>query len=190
MKDHEALQRILNAQVQIVKREPWFKPVALSTEWIEWPLGAPMGADGSDVYYDPVLVRVFDDHIEGFVLHEYLHNLCDHIARRENRETGVWNVACDYAINPFVTKLYDLPPSVCLISPKYSGMQPEAIYDALSKRQRMIGNGLTQRLADMPADLSGEPLQRARQKWRNVIAAAGEPPVFLQSLLNETIAGE
>jgi hypothetical protein len=155
-----------------------------------------MGADGGDVYYDPVLVQTFDDHIEGFVLHEYLHNLCDHIARRGNRETGLWNVACDYAINPFVTKLFDLPPGLCLLDPRFVGMEPEAIYDALGGNGGVaqhwgltLGANLTRALAEMPPDLSGEPLERARQKWRDVITAAGEPPAFLKAAIEVTIAG-
>jgi len=198
-KPYDAMRRLLQAQNRIVVRCPWFKGVAASTRWIEWPLGAPMGADGGDVYYDPVLVQTFDDHIEGFVLHEYLHNLCDHIARRGNRETGLWNVACDYAINPFVTKLFDLPPRLCLLDAKYAGMSPEAIYDVLGGARgenviathwpQTLGASLTEALAEMPPDLSGEPLERARQKWRDVIAAAGEPPVFLKAAIEETIAG-
>jgi hypothetical protein len=188
MPDHDALLRLLSAEERIVNREPWFKGVAASTRWIEWPLGAPMGADGGDVYYDPVLVRAFDGYIEGFVLHEYLHNLCDHIARRDNRETGLWNVACDYAINPFVTKLFDLPPGLCLLDAKYAGMSPEAIYDALGGKRGTLGATLTMALAEMPPDLSGEPLERARQKWRDVIQTAGEPPAFLNAAIEE-IAG-
>ena len=188
MPDHDALLRLLSAEERIVNREPWFKGVAASTRWIEWPLGAPMGADGGDVYYDPVLVRAFDGYIEGFVLHEYLHNLCDHIARRDNRETGLWNVACDYAINPFVTKLFDLPPGLCLLDAKYAGMGPEAIYDALGGKRGTLGATLTMALAEMPPDLSGEPLERARQKWRDVIQTAGEPPAFLKAAIEE-IAG-
>jgi hypothetical protein len=189
MSNFAEVRRLRRAERRIINREPWFQGIIGQSRWIAWPLGAPMGADGSDIYFDPVLVKVFDRYIEGFVLHEYLHNMCDHIARRGERECGLWNVAADYAINPIVTKLYDMPPSVCLLDADYAGLSPEVIYDRLTSTQRKIGAGLTVRLADMPADLSGEPLQRARQKWRDVIAAAGEPPVFLQAALNETIAG-
>ena len=189
MTDNIAMHRLRRAEKRIINREPWFKEVIGQSRWIAWPLGAPMGADGSDIYYDPVLVQAYDAYIEGFVLHEYLHNICDHIARRGDRETGAWNVAADYAINPLVTKLFDMPKALTLLDQKYIGLSPEVIYDRLTSNQRRIGAGLTLRLADMPADLSGEPLQRARQKWRDVIAAAGDPPVFLQTALNETIAG-
>ena len=143
-----------------------------------------MGADGGDVYYDPALVRAFDDYIEGFVLHEYLHNLCDHIGGRGDRETGLWNVACDYAINPLVIKLFELPPELCLLNPQYAGMSPERIYDALGGKrgesiiathwQQTLATSLTKALAEMPPDLSGEPLERARQKWRDVLRATHE----------------
>jgi hypothetical protein len=44
-------------------------------------------------------------------------------------------------------------------------------------------------LADLPADLSGEPLEQARRKWRDLMQAAGGPPAFLKAAIEETIAG-
>lgn len=191
MSNYDAMQRLLRAQDRIVVDCPWLKGVADATHWIEWPLGAPMGTNGDDIYFDPKLVRAFDGYTEGFVLHEWSHNLCDHIGRRQDREPGLWNVAVDMAINPFVTKMFDLPAGLCLIDRRFDGLSPELIYDQLGGNGIVanhwgytIGANLSKRLAEMPPDLSGEPLERARQKWRDVIKAAGDPPPLIKAMFD------
>jgi hypothetical protein len=196
-KPYDAMSRLVQARHRIIKRSPWFKAITEANDYIHCDIGISLLAtDGLDVFYDPKVMQIYDRYIEGCLLHEYLHCLCDHIARRQDRNAGLWNVAADYAINPLVTKLFDMPAGLTLLNPKFAGMSVENIYDALGGKRGgsgwqgplRIGASLAEKLKDLPPDLSGEPLQRARRIWRDAIALAGQPPAFIQAAIEETIA--
>jgi len=180
---------MLAARERIACKSDWLRTVISAAPLVEHRLGISiMGIDGWTVYYDPDWFAQFDAYVEGCLLHEYLHGMCDHIGRRGDRDIGLWNVAADYAINPIASKLFDMPRQLTLLNPRFAGMSVEAIYDTLGGRDRGIGHGLGVALAGLPPDLSGKPLQRARRKWRGLIAAAGEPPGYLKTAIDETIA--
>ena len=53
--------------------------------------------------------------------------------RRGSRDPLLWNIACDYAINPIVLDAGYKLPKGCLIDNKYRGMSAEAIYEDIKK---------------------------------------------------------
>jgi hypothetical protein len=192
MSNYDAMQRLLNGRDQIIVREPWFNGVVEHSQFIECPINV-MGTDGRDVYYGSGFVKRWDAYIDAIVLHEYLHCLCDHIGRRGDRDPEVWNIAADYEINPLVAKLFPtLPMGIFLLDRRFAGMSVESIFDALGgKRGESIiathwpGPKTHLGHINLPDDLSGEPLEKARAEWRAAIAAAGEPPAYLKAAIEE-----
>ena len=68
-----------------------------------------------------------------FVLaHEFLHAALCHVPRCEERDPLLWNVACDYVINDWLSEMEvgQMPEGV-LFDPQFHGMTAEAVYDLL-----------------------------------------------------------
>lgn len=73
----------------------------------------------------------------GLIIHEISHIVFMHEARRESRDHELWNIACDFAVNPMIKDEfgYDLPDGGCY-DPKYRGMSAEDIYTLFMQDQR------------------------------------------------------
>ena len=68
-----------------------------------------------------------------FVLaHEFLHAALCHVPRCEERDPLLWNVACDYVINDWLSEMEvgQMPEGV-LFDQQFHGMTAEAVYDLL-----------------------------------------------------------
>jgi predicted metal-dependent peptidase len=88
-----------------------------------------MATDGKRIYYNPAFVDTLTlGEVKGVLCHEIMHIANGHSLRRGSRDPFLWNVACDYAINPLILKGKMILPKDCLIDPRYSGMSAEEIY--------------------------------------------------------------
>ena len=66
--------------------------------------------------------------VTGVLLHEVMHCGFFHVTRRGTRNPMVWNMACDYAINPLLVK-YDIKlPEGALLDEKYDGWSADATH--------------------------------------------------------------
>ena len=64
--------------------------------------------------------------------HEFLHAALRHDARQEWRDEYLWNVACDYVINQWLTEMeVGERPEGLLYDEQFKGMNAEAIYDRI-----------------------------------------------------------
>jgi hypothetical protein len=102
-----------------------------------------MCTNGISIIFHPKFVQDQSDEALRFVLaHEVLHCMFQHNIRRENRDPRLWNVACDYAINPllihddnFINGKWKKPimggKEAGLYERKYAGMRAEDIYQLL-----------------------------------------------------------
>jgi hypothetical protein len=107
-----------------------------------------MCTNGLNIQYHPDFVLSQSDAAIRFVLcHEILHCVGDHMGRRGNRPMGLWNTACDYAINPILDAEKDSnfawPKNpdgtrMGLYEEKYAGMRAEDIYDDILKDQKKM----------------------------------------------------
>ncbi len=68
------------------------------------------------------------DQTQFALAHEALHCALSHFARKQSRIKQRWDVACDYAINPLLTKDGLTPPQNILIQDDFDGMTAEEIY--------------------------------------------------------------
>jgi predicted metal-dependent peptidase len=99
--------------------------------------------DGRRLLFNPeTLLRLPKDQLFGVFAHEVYHVAMAHHARRQGRDLGAWNVACDLAINPVIVQSgFRLPPGMLL--PGYGphadmpgGLSAEEYYDRIMRRNQ------------------------------------------------------
>jgi predicted metal-dependent peptidase len=143
-----AMLRVLKAREKVARRNVFFASILYTARLIETnatPYGLKtMFTNGIDIYFHPDFVKENDAFIEGVILHETLHCAFRHVTRKQFRKDQMWNIACDYAINPVVLSVYKLP-KCALVNDRFSAMSAEKIYDYLDKQQVKVnpppGNG-------------------------------------------------
>jgi len=89
--------------------------------------------------------------------HEFLHVGLRHQSRCQGRDPYLWNVACDYVINGWLTQMGvgEMPKMELLYDPDFAGMSAETIYDIIVKDIRkfrklatLCGKGLSDILGE------------------------------------------
>lgn len=111
-----------------------------------------MCTDGESIAFHPDFVKSQSNESLRFVImHEILHCLNNHHERMGSRDPYLWNVACDYAINPLMLDENDKPLEGLdfpraengeregLFEKKYEGMKAEDIYDDLIEEAKKSG---------------------------------------------------
>lgn len=121
----------------------------------------------SEIYINPAYF--LDESEMRFVMaHEFLHAALCHDTRQEWRDAYLWNVACDYVINQWLTEMgVGERPDGILYDEQFKDMSAEAIYDRIVTDMRIYrklatlrGNGLGdilsgERLGSVDVDLDG-----------------------------------
>lgn len=157
--DAQARQRLVKARAELVMDHPFFAHLALRLALREDPGCASAWSDGRVLGYNPAYVRALTpDMAKGLLCHEVLHLACGHHLHRGLREPGLWNAACDYAINPVLLEAgLTLPPGF-LDDPAHHGRGADAIYAALAARHDQTKAGALggkAQAAPTPADPDG-----------------------------------
>jgi predicted metal-dependent peptidase len=88
------------------------------------------------------------------IAHELLHVSLRHSTRCRGRDPYLWNVACDYVINEWLTEMRigSIPKIGLLLDPDLKGLSAEAIYDRIVtdlRRFRRLGTFRGVGLGDM-----------------------------------------
>lgn len=101
----------------LIWQEPWLAPVVLNiTRVLETTTIPTIGVtpDGRTIVVNPQFWKKLSPAERlGVQLHEMLHIVSRHAARRAHREPARWNIACDIAINAQITAAgYTLPADV------------------------------------------------------------------------------
>lgn len=85
----------------------------------------------SEIYINPAYY-LDDNQIRFVMAHEFLHVALRHDARLEWRDAYLWNVACDYVINQWLTEMgVGERPDGLLYDEQFKGLNAEAIYDRI-----------------------------------------------------------
>jgi len=126
-------RKIKKAKVQLLLRNPFFATIVLSLPEREDPnLPFIMATDGIQLFYNPSEVDQIElEELVSVLAHEALHVALLHPLRREGRDPRMWNVACDYAINPLLKEARFALPKGALISDRYRDKYAEEIYNDL-----------------------------------------------------------
>jgi predicted metal-dependent peptidase len=97
---------------------------AADPEWC-----ATIGTDARAFYYNPEYIDSLTvDQTQFALAHEVLHCALSHFSRREHRDKGRWDIACDLAINPILIKEGMTAVPGALYNIGYEGMMAEEIY--------------------------------------------------------------
>lgn len=134
------VDKIIVARVGLLLRHPFFGNMATRLkieDGSEWCKTA--ATDGRTIFFNrefftPLSVK----QIEFVIAHEILHNVFDHMGRREGRNPRIFNIAADYCVNGQLIrdKIGEQPPKELQIfhDPKHYGKSAEQIYDEIFEK--------------------------------------------------------
>jgi predicted metal-dependent peptidase len=85
----------------------------------------------SEMYINPAAALSIDE-MRFVMAHEFMHAALRHDARQEWRDGYIWNVACDFVINQWLTEMgVGERPAGVLYDEQFSGMSAEEVYDRI-----------------------------------------------------------
>jgi len=137
---------MLKGRAQLLMDHPFFGTLALRLKLLPEPDKCSTAAtDGKRLIYNPDFVmKQSAMELRGLTAHEVMHCVGNHHTRRGDRDPELWNMACDYAINPLIIKSGLILPDGALLDDKYdTKWSADAIYTDLKDRQDK-GEQLTQ----------------------------------------------
>lgn len=161
-----------------------------------------MGTDGVNLFYNPEFVEKLDERdLIGVIVHEALHVAMKHVLRRGDRDIELWNIACDYAINPMVQQSGYRLPNGALLDNKYDNMSAEQIYELLRRQasgaspqqSAAAGMGAVFDCPELQDVASGkktiqeieDKINRAVQAAAQAAKQAGKLPKFIERVVEE-----
>jgi predicted metal-dependent peptidase len=110
----------------------------------------------SELYINPSYKLSFEE-LKFVMAHEFLHAALRHDARQEWRDAFLWNIACDFVVNGWLTEMgVGERPDVVLYDEKLKGQSAEAVYDLIVTDMRTYHKLATLRGVGL-SDILGEP---------------------------------
>ena len=139
--DAKVREKLITARVSLLLQESFFGNLATrlklinADDWLE-----TAATDGRNFYYNTSFInQLTPKEVEFLFGHEVLHAIYSHILRREERDSDIWNIACDYCVNADLVKhKIGTMISTALYSKKYDDMCAEQVYDHLAKNAKKI----------------------------------------------------
>ena len=122
------------ARAQLLLKQPFFGTLCLRLTPIETEDIPTAGTDGKRLLYNPkFFLNMTDQQRVGLLAHEVMHVVFMHMARLNERDHYLWNVAGDYVINLVVRDAgLQLPPTD-LLDDKYADMTTDEVYRKLQE---------------------------------------------------------
>ena len=136
MDQKEIETKLAAARTRLILDKPFLGALVMRLPMVEAdPEWCPTtGTDAKRFYYNPEYIDSLTLEQTQFMLaHEALHCALSHFARRQRRQIGRWNLACDYAINPLLVEDGLKPPYDTMILDQFKGMTAEEIYPLLEE---------------------------------------------------------
>jgi predicted metal-dependent peptidase len=137
------LDKLITARVGLLLRHPFFGNLATRLKLVnadEWC--ATLATDGRNFYYNNEFVdKLKPKEAEFGFAHEVLHNVFDHMGRRDSRDPQLSNIAADYATNQILKdeRIGEVPGWIKIFQDnKYRGMSYEQIYEELYEKAEKI----------------------------------------------------
>ncbi len=127
--DNNAHKKVIRARASLVLDHPFFGHLALRMKLKEDSTCDTAWSDGRTLAYNPFYVNMLPgDKLKGLMGHVVMHPACRHHLRRNGREAGMWNMACDYAINWILLEAGLNLPDGYLDDPALRGKTADDIY--------------------------------------------------------------
>jgi predicted metal-dependent peptidase len=158
---NKILEKLITARVGLLLRHPFFGNLATRMKLIdasEWC--NTLATDGRNFYYSNDFVnRLTAKEAEFGFAHEVLHNVFDHMGRRDFRDPQLSNIAADYAANQILKdeRIGEVPSFIKIYQDnKYRGWSYEQIYDDVEKNSIKIDMSQLGELLDEHLDGEGD----------------------------------
>ena len=155
------VDKLITARVGLLLRHPFFGNLATRMKLIDasnWC--QTLATDGRNFYYNLEFVdKLKPKEAEFGFAHEVLHNVFDHMGRREGRDPQLSNIAADYAVNQILKdeKIGEVPSFIKIFQDnKYRGWSYEQIYDDLYEKAEKIDISQLGELLDEHLDGEGD----------------------------------
>ena len=204
------IDKIIVARVGLLLRHPFFGNLATRLKIQEGSDWLPTAAtDGRTIYFNrgfftPLSIK----QVEFVIAHEILHNVFDHMSRREGRKPDIFNIAADYCVNGQIVRDgigdHNIEGIKIFHDKKYYGMGAEEIYDKIydemdEEQLKALGQLLDEHIdwGEDGQDGSGRPkyskeeLKQIRDEMREATvqaaqaAGAGNVPANIQRMIKE-----
>jgi predicted metal-dependent peptidase len=187
----DAEKKITKAKLQLVLSQPFFGCLLLQTPIEEnSQLTATMATNGKGIIYNSNFVKnLRDEEIQGVLCHEILHMVLLHCSRLKERNPVLWNIACDYAINPLLIHSNFMLPKGVLYDRQFENKSAEEIYKILREKNNWQSMKLPMEdLKEGPSD----PEHAARMKRKLVQAKqaaqrAGKMPASIARMIDDLV---
>jgi len=154
------VEKLITARVGLLLRHPFFGNLATRLKLVEaseWC--STLATDGRNFYYNNGFVnKLTTKEAEFGFAHEVLHNVFDHMGRREGRDPQLSNIAADYATNQILKdeKIGSVPSFIKIFQDdKYRGKSFEEIYNELYEKAEKISVSSLGELFDEHLDDEG-----------------------------------
>ena len=202
------IDKIIVARVGLLLRHPFFGNMATrlkieeGTEWM-----GTAATDGRTIFFnrkffEPLSVK----QVEFVIAHEILHNVFDHMGRREGRDPKIFNIAADYCVNGQLVRDrigdHTIEGITIFHDTKYYGMGAEEVYDKIfdemdEKELDQLGQLLDDHIdwgeegKDGKPKYSKEELKQIRDEIREATmqaaqaAGAGNTPASVQRMIKD-----
>jgi predicted metal-dependent peptidase len=170
-----AAERISKCKGLLVLDHSFFATMVLGCEYKEdstLPPNINGYTNGVLIGYNPINVeKMTDSECITFLAHEGVHNVLEHMVRREGRDPELWNMATDQAVNNLLkdAEFYIHPDRPC--DAKYSNMDAEKIYELMLENQqdgKKQQGSSNDEVRDLPSD--SNPNNQASmaevEKWK------------------------
>ena len=135
----KVVEKLITARVGLLLRHPFFGNLATRMKLIDasdWC--GTLATDGRNFYYNVGFVdRLTAKEAEFGFAHEVLHNVFDHMGRRESRDPQLSNIAADYAANQILKdeRIGEVPSWIKIFQDnKYRGWSYEQIYADIEEK--------------------------------------------------------
>jgi predicted metal-dependent peptidase len=155
------LDKLITARVGLLLRHPFFGNLATRMKMIdasEWC--KTLATDGRNFYYNLGFVnKLTPKECEFGFAHEVLHNVFDHMGRRDGRDPQLSNIAADFAANQILKdeRIGTVPSFIKIFQDdKYRGWSYEQIYQELYDKADKIDISQLGDLLDEHLDGEGD----------------------------------
>jgi len=154
------LDKLITARVGLLLRHPFFGNLATRMKLIDASDWCPtLATDGRNFYYNNDFVyKLKPKEAEFGFAHEVLHNVFDHMGRRDHRDPVISNIAADYAANQILKDegIGEVPSWIKIFQDnKYRGWSYEQIYEELESKATKIDLSTLGELLDEHLDGEG-----------------------------------
>ena len=178
---NKIVEKLVTARIGLLLRHPFFGNMATRMKLIDasdWC--STLATDGRNFYYSNDFVNTLTPkECEFGFAHEVLHNVFDHLGRRDNRDGQLSNIAADYAVNQILKdeRIGEVPKDIKIFQDnKYRGWSYEQIYDHLYENAEKISWEEIGELLDehLDGDGDGESMDGDEDKDGEEIDGSGK----------------